>query len=333
MSYGILSKLRDEDNPGEAPVAKAKADLDKRLARAFKKWDSVKEDVKSGGFEEFDDGRYRARLIKSEIGVSGNDRLQVLMHWKFLTGEYKGKVKIAYQGIETEENLTYFGRDLQRFGYETDDIEGPDDIKGILKELNKEKPKAKISLKTKGDFQNVNILAVDGQDDDEAADDEDGDEEEEKPKKKKSKKSDDDESEEEESEEEESEDEEEEEEKPKKKSKKKAADEKEEEEEEEEEEEDDKPKKKNKKSSDDDEEEEEESEEEDEDGEDVEVAVGSKITYKFKGKKYEGVVLDIFAKSNEVRVETDEKKRKISFDNVLDVEVPEKPKKKLKKKK
>lgn len=336
MSYGILSKLRDEEHLGELPVAKM--NLEKRLAKAFKSHlEGAKEGAKSTGFAEFDDGRYFARMVKAEITESGSGRIQVVMHWKFLKGEYKGQEKLSFSGIETEDNLKYLLRDLSLLGYDTDEIDGPDDLKGILKELNKEKPKSKISLKTKGEFQNVYIL----KDSESVDDDEDGDEDEEdaddEPKKKSSKKKssdDDDDS--------DDEDDEEEEEKPKKKAGKKKSDDDdgddddgdddddddESSDDDDDDDDDDTPKKSKKKASDDEDDEEEESS----DGEDVEVAVGSEITYKFKGKKLKGTVLDIFPKENKVRVETDETKRRISFDNIIDVEVPAKPKKKKSKK-
>jgi len=323
-------------------VAKKEANLDARLKRAMKKWDDAKEGIKAGGFDEFDDGRYKAKMVKAEIGVSANDRLQVLMHWKFLSGEYKGKEKIAFQGIETEESLKYFGIDLEKLGYETDSIEGPDDLKGIIKELNKEKPEARISLKTKGEFQNVNIVKVKGSDDDEEAEDEDEDsddsededeDEEKSSKKKKSKKkkSDDD-----DDDESEDEDEDEEEDSSKKKKKKKSKDEDEDEDEDEsdDDDEDDKKKKKKKKKSDDEDEDEDSDDEDDEsEAESVEIAVGAEVTYDYKGKKVKGTVLDVFTKSNELKVQTGDHKRRISIEDVKDVEVPDEPKSKKKKKK
>jgi hypothetical protein len=309
-------------------------DLDKRLASALKKHlEGAKEGKKSGGFEEFDDGRYQAKLIKAEIGESGNGRLQLVLSWKFLKGEYKGKTKFDYRGLESEDNLKYLLIDLDKLGFDTDEVESVSDFKGIAKEISKDKPEAKIALKTKGDFQNVNIVAVKGSDDDEDAEDEDDEDEEE----------------EESDEEEEDDDEEEETSSSKKKSAKKKKDDDDEEEEEEddddsddEDEEEKKPskKKKSKKKDEDDDDEDEDDDDEDEDededekdsaSEDVELSVGSDVTYKFKGKKLKGTVLDIFPKENEVRVQTGDKKRKVSFDDIVEVEVPEEPKKKKKK--
>jgi hypothetical protein len=303
-------------------------DLDKRLASALKKHlEGAKEGKKSGGFEEFDDGRYQAKLIKAEIGESGSGRLQLVLSWKFLKGEYKGKTKFDYRGLESEDNLKYLLLDLDKLGFDTDEVESVSDFKGIAKEISKDKPEAKIALKTKGDFQNVNIVAVKGSDDDEDDEDEDDEsdeesdddeeeEEDDEPKKKKSskKKKDDDDDDDDEEEEEESDDddEDEEEEKSSKKKKSKKKDDEDEDDEE-------------------DDEEDEDDDEEEEETSDVELSVGSDVTYKFKGKKLKGTVLDIFPKSNEVRVQTGDKKRKVSFDDIVEVEVPEEPKKKKKK--
>ena len=319
--------------------------LTQRLERALKKnLEGAKEKAVGGGFDEYDDGKYLARMVHAELGESNSSgRLQVDFQWKFISGEYKGKIKHDYQGVESEDNQSFCLRVFQKLGYETDEIEGASDITGILKQLNKEKPKAKISLKTKGEFQNVFIIkAADSDEDEEAeSDDEDGDDaadddEEDEPKKKKSskkkKKADDDEDEEEEdsSDDDDSDDEDEEEEKPKKKKKSKSEDDEEEEEESEDEDEDEAPKKKKKGAKADDEDEEEEDEEDESGGEDVEVSVGSGITYKFKGKKAKGTVLEIFPKENKVRVQTGDAKRRISFDSIEDVEPPEEPKKKKK---
>lgn len=342
-------------------MAKKKIDFETSLRMAMKKHlSSAKEGAKSGGFDEFDDGRYKVRLTKVVGGVSANGRPQIEFHWKFLSGDYKGKTKISYQGVENENNLKYLLMDIAKFGYETDEIENMDDLKGIIKELNKEKPKATVSLKTAGEYQNLRINKIAGSDDDEdledsdeeEVDDEDDEDEsssKKKSKKKKSKSEDDDEDE--DGDEDEDEDEEEEEDEPASKKKKvikkkKAAsddedeDDEEAEDEDEEDDEDEKPKKgkKSKKASDDDdedaeEEDEDEDEEEDSDEEEVSVAVGSDVTYKFKGKKHKGKVIEIFPKTNELRVQTGDKKRKIAFDAIEDVEVPENPKKKKKAKK
>jgi hypothetical protein len=299
-------------------------DLDKRLASALKKHlEGAKEGKKSGGFEEFDDGRYQAKLIKAEIGESGSGRLQLVLSWKFLKGEYKGKTKFDYRGLESEDNLKYLLLDLDKLGFDTDEVESVSDFKGIAKEISKDKPEAKIALKTKGDFQNVNIVAVKGSDDDEDDEDEDDEsdeesdddeeeEEDDEPKKKKSskKKKDDDDDDDDEEEEEESDDDDEDEEEEKSSKKKKS---------------------KKKDDEDEDDEEDEDDDEEEEETSDVELSVGSDVTYKFKGKKLKGTVLDIFPKSNEVRVQTGDKKRKVSFDDIVEVEVPEEPKKKKKK--
>jgi hypothetical protein len=301
-------------------------DLDKRLASALKKHlEGAKEGKKSGGFEEFDDGRYQAKLIKAEIGESGSGRLQLVLSWKFLKGEYKGKTKFDYRGLESEDNLKYLLLDLDKLGFDTDEVESVSDFKGIAKEISKDKPEAKIALKTKGDFQNVNIVAVKGSDDDEDDEDEDDEsdeesdddeeeEEDDEPKKKKSSKKkkddDDDDDDDDEEEEEESDDDDEDEEEEKSSKKKKS---------------------KKKDDEDEDDEEDEDDDEEEEETSDVELSVGSDVTYKFKGKKLKGTVLDIFPKSNEVRVQTGDKKRKVSFDDIVEVEVPEEPKKKKKK--
>lgn len=156
------------------------ADLKKKLKDASKLWKGAKKRAaeQPSGFTEYEDGRYMARLQGGEIGTSDGGRLQLAWSWKFEDEPYEGKIKKAYQGLENEDNLVYLARDLNRLGYEA-----PDDLAGveeILKEIKKEKPLARIRLRTKGDFQNVYIDKVFGgdEDDTEEAEDEESDEEE-----------------------------------------------------------------------------------------------------------------------------------------------------------
>lgn len=137
------------------------ADMKKILAGAQKNWDKAKKRVKTdpGGFQEYEDGRYTARLVSAKLGQSeSSQRNQITFGWKFEDGEYEGKIKNNYQGIDSEDNLYFLGRDLERLGYEVpDDLT---DLPDILEDIEKTKPLAMITLKTKGDFQNLYIRKV-----------------------------------------------------------------------------------------------------------------------------------------------------------------------------
>lgn len=141
----------------------------KKLAAAGKKWKEARKNASSGGgnYEEFEDGRYLTQVTELEIGESQNGRLQLVWGFKFLEGDYKDKTKRDYQGMETEQNLQFVAQRIAQFGYEVpEDIE---DIEDPVKAILKEKPICRISIKTKGDFQNVRVLKVLGKDEADAA--------------------------------------------------------------------------------------------------------------------------------------------------------------------
>lgn len=299
-------------------------DFGKHLRALNKHLDAAKEKAaeSAGGYDEFDDGKYRARAVAAEIGVSQNKRVQVVITWKFLDGDYKGKEKKDFEGL-AENHLPYLLRKLDAMGYDTtelEDLEG--ELKQILDDIKKSKPKCKIRLKTKGDFQNVYVDGVlDAEEEEADEDDEEAEEESPKKKSKKSKKDDDDEeddADEDDADEEEGESD--------------ADDddtEDEDEEEEDEEDEEDKPKVKkgkSKKSDDDEEDDEEDEDEEDDEEEEVEdevdVVVGSKVTADSKKEgKIKGKVVELFEAEGKVLIKTDKgKSLKLSVDKILTVE-------------
>lgn len=149
-------------------------DLKKILKKASGNWAAAKKRVgedTSVGFVEIPDGRYTARLMSAKIGESANGRAQVLFGWVIEDGEFEKKSKTDFQGIESEENLFYLGKTLERLGYEA-----PDDIMelpGILKDIERTKPLGVIRLRTKpgSDFQNVYIQKVYHTDEGEEAED------------------------------------------------------------------------------------------------------------------------------------------------------------------
>jgi hypothetical protein len=333
-------KKKKKDRGGKSGKT---VDFGRYLRGLNRNLDKAKEAAASGGYEEFDDGRYEMRCVDAKIGISKNKRVQAVLTWKFLNGDYKGKEKLDFEGL-TEDHLEYLLRKLDAMGYDTAEIEDLEsDLNKIFADIKKEKPKCRVRIKTKGEFQNVYVdgpLDEESGDEDEEDEEDEEEDEEEKPKKgkgKKSKKKDEDDDEEEEDEEEEDEDEEE--------SGDEEADDDEEDEEEDEDEEEEKPKKKGKKKSkkdeDEDEEEEEEDEEDDEEEEvedEVDIVVGSivKATSKKEGK-VKGEVIELFEGDGKVLIKTDKGKTlKLKAEQITSVEEsPAKsvPKKKKKSKK
>jgi hypothetical protein len=343
--------------------------FDKYLKGLNRHLDKAKETASSGGgFEEFDDGKYRMRAVDAKVGVSKNKRVQVIITWKFMDGDYKGKEKLDFEGL-TEDHLPYLLRKLEAMGYDTTELESlEDELKQILDDIKKTKPKCKVRLKTKGEFQNVyvdGVLSDDEEEEEDEDEEDDEDDEDEKPSKKskskkskkKSKDDDEDDDDEEEDDDEESDDDEEESDDDEEED---GADDDEEEDDEEDDDEEEeksskkkskaksKTKSKSKKKDDDDEDEDEDEDEEDEEDEDededsdddaVDIVVGSRVTVDSKKEgKVKGEVIELFEKDNKIVVKTDKGKTlKLGADKVISVEetpskaVPKKAKKKSKK--
>jgi hypothetical protein len=286
----------------ENQMALKKFDLKKALAGANKKLGAAKEKAETGGFEEFDDGSYIMRCMGGELGQSNSsDRFQATMHWKFVEGDYAKKSYRSFQGLETEDGISFFLRDLSRLGYDVSGIENLNEVLPILKELKEEKPVCRVKLKTKGEYQNLIIVKLlEDEDVEDEDDDDDGEEEEAAPKKTKKKKPA---KEEEEEEDEDGEDEDEEE----------SDDEEESSDDEEEESDDD-----DAEESDDDEEESEDEEESDD--EEVAVSVGSKVKMKTKAGIKKGTIEAVDEKNNKVTVKIGDRSLTLSAEKIVSVE-------------
>lgn len=331
-----------------------KVDMKSAMANVKKFWKKAKTaaiEAPDSGIQEYEDGRYLARLMSASICKSGSGRTQVDFDWKFVDGEYAGKHKHNYQGIENEKNIEFLLLDLKRLGFDIDELDD-DELPELLAGIGKAKPHllARIALKTKNDFQNVYINELLEDDDEEAEEAEDGEDEEEndddtKARAKKAKaatkgkkQADDDDEDDDDSDdaEEEDDDEEEEEEKPAKKSKAKKPAEDEDEDEDDEEEE--KPKsRKGKKvvedgeSEDDDEDDDEDGESEDDEDEELHISVGSEVIVQTKDGKKQAEIVEMFPDEQKIRVKTEDGKTlRLPVDRVLSL--VEKTTKKAKKK-
>ncbi len=347
-------KKKNKSNGGGG----GKVDFGKHLRGLNRHLDDAKKKAESTGFDEFDDGRYRMRAVDAKIGVSKSKRVQVIVTWKFMDGDYKGKEKLDFEGL-TEDHLPYLLKKLDAMGYDTAELENlEDELKEILEDIKKSKPKCKVRLKTKGEYQNVYVDGVIGEDDededeneaDSESDDDDDDDEEDDDKKKskkskKSKKKDDDDDEDEDEDSDDDPDDEDED----SDEDGDSDDEDDSEDDEDEDDEEEKPKKSKKKKSkkdDDDDDEEEDSDDDDEDDADeeevddeIEVVVGSVVkadTKKFG--KVKGEVVELYEAEGKMLLKTEKGKTvKIKADQITSVEespassVPKDKKKKKKK--
>jgi len=125
-------------------------DFSKKLAKMGALWkNAAKRDHKASGFEcPVADGVYKARLTTVALGESaGKGRLQVAWTWTIAEGEGKGTQPKDFDGLETEDNFFHLQKKIAQLGKDI-----PNDVaevEPILKELTKEKPFARIRIKTK----------------------------------------------------------------------------------------------------------------------------------------------------------------------------------------
>lgn len=134
--------------------------LDLKLAKAAKMFSKTAKKVESAPVQgEWEDGRYPVQINKCSMNESqASGRLQVSFVCKGLeeAGEYKGAEILHHQGIETEQGQEFLFKDFRVLGYNAPENEK--EMKALIAKIDKEKPMAMISVKTKGDFQNVRFL-------------------------------------------------------------------------------------------------------------------------------------------------------------------------------
>ena len=133
-----------------------------RLKKLNGAWESAKQTANDmPSFAEVPDGRYVCKLTGAEIGESAGGRLQVGWVWKIVDNdsEYRGQDLRDYDGLETEENLVWLQKKLERLNYEVDDL-NIEELPELLKELVSQGITARIRAKTKGEFQNLLIDRV-----------------------------------------------------------------------------------------------------------------------------------------------------------------------------
>jgi hypothetical protein len=135
----------------------AKMKLNKGM---FKK---AAQEAKASGFASFDDGIYMVCLTQAEISESmSSGRLQVNRAWTIAEGDQEGENIRDYPGIDNEQQLTFFNRDLIRLGYEPP--ASAEELEELLEQMIKDRPLVRIRLVTKNsngiDYQNIQILKV-----------------------------------------------------------------------------------------------------------------------------------------------------------------------------
>jgi len=125
-------------------------------------WKKAREKKSTGTFDELDDGRYLCAITDSEVNNSqATNRLQMFIEFKIQEGEFTGKTKRMYIGLDNEMGIQIAVGTLSRLGL---DIEDPSELETELKQLNGKIVKIRLKTKqtAKGDFQNVFIEKVVG---------------------------------------------------------------------------------------------------------------------------------------------------------------------------
>lgn len=153
-------------------------DLKKRLAKIKESYKAAKERDPTSGFERVPDGMYRMKLVDAEVGESqSSGRLQVKFEWQVDGGEHDGRSCYDYQGIETEDNIFYFGRLLSRLGREMP--EDPTNIPDLLTKMVEDGVVIQGQLRTTpnkaggDDYQNLRVRKLlSGAAEDEGSDEE-----------------------------------------------------------------------------------------------------------------------------------------------------------------
>lgn len=127
----------------------------KRLKTLAKDWtESAAEPL--ADFGGWDDGNYRAKLVKATLNESQNERLQVTFEFEDTEGEAEGS-QYKHCGLDVDNNpdcLKYLQKDLRVMGYE---CENASKLEGVLEKLTNDQPEVGIQVKTKGDFKNTYI--------------------------------------------------------------------------------------------------------------------------------------------------------------------------------
>jgi hypothetical protein len=126
-----------------------------------------------------EDGRYLAKLTGGTTKESSTERAWKYLEWQFevTEGDSVGEIIYRRTGLETEDNIAFLIRDLNKLDVDTDDLEinSTDDIDNVMAELVQESPIVRLRLKTNNDgYQNVFIdKLIEGSSSPEGSDDDD----------------------------------------------------------------------------------------------------------------------------------------------------------------
>lgn len=128
--------------------------VDKKVAKMLSGLEDAWEQSEAQSFKSVPDGPYVAELKAMEVGLSKNDRLQVVSTYKIADGKQKGHEVKRFDGIDSDVSMGWFK------GYcEVLELDIPDSIKNLPEALETYAQECNelfnITVKTKDDYQNV----------------------------------------------------------------------------------------------------------------------------------------------------------------------------------
>ena len=117
-------------------------------------WKKAKKQADSGTLGDiFEDGRYKMGLMDTQATESQKGDFMVVLSLNFLEGEYIGKTKKIFRVItpeNAEKGLARIILDINKLGYEIEEFE---QIESALEEIREARPVIRVTLKTRGDYQ------------------------------------------------------------------------------------------------------------------------------------------------------------------------------------
>jgi hypothetical protein len=130
------------------------------LKKLESKWQTERARAKKDGLggAGVPDGKYIARLTGFEVDSTGNG-LRLKIPFVCLEGTEQGKPINKSDGLDGPDSLYYTAKLMARFGYDPEEF-AFSDLPKIGKELVKSKPVCELQVKTKQDFQNVYVNRV-----------------------------------------------------------------------------------------------------------------------------------------------------------------------------
>lgn len=131
------------------------------MKNAKSNWDEALKSTSAGAYEEFPDGVYIVQLSSMEIGESKAGKVQVKSGFTFVEGEYTGKTKNDFIGLEGARGLEPLQWRLSSLGVKVEDVDFQR-IQDTFDELVEARMTMRIQLKTTKsssgtEFQNIRI--------------------------------------------------------------------------------------------------------------------------------------------------------------------------------